>query len=70
MPNDASPITQPTYYQEVQRKGYSRRDFMKFVSMMTAFMGLENSTIGQVAKALETKPRVPVIWLHLQRKFY
>ncbi|WP_295676667.1 hydrogenase small subunit [uncultured Mucilaginibacter sp.] len=57
---------QPTYYEEVQRKGYSRRDFVKFVSLMTAFIGLEQSAIGQVAKALETKPRMPVIWLHFQ----
>lgn len=63
--NDAS-VKQPTYYEEVERKGYSRRDFMKFVSMMTAFIGLENSAIGDVAKALETKPRLPVIWLHFQ----
>ncbi|MGZ3752748.1 MAG: hydrogenase small subunit [Mucilaginibacter sp.] len=57
---------QPTYYEEVERKGYSRRDFVKFVSLMTAFIGLEQSAIGQVAKALETKPRMPVIWLHFQ----
>ena len=40
--------------------------------MMTAFIGLENSAI-ECAKALETKPRLPVIWLRLrillQRKF-
>jgi len=57
---------QPTYYEEVERKGYSRRDFIKFVSLMTAFIGLEQSAIGQVAKALESKPRMPVIWLHFQ----
>lgn len=57
---------QPTYYQEVMRKGYSRRDFIKFVSVMTAFIGLEQSAIGQVTKALQTKPRLPVIWLHFQ----
>ena len=66
MTNDAFPNSQPTYYQEVERKGYSRRDFIGFVTMMTAFMGLEKSAIGQVAKALETKPRIPVIWLHFQ----
>ncbi len=65
MTNDVLP-KQPTYYEEVQRKGYSRRDFVQFVSMMTAFIGLEQSAIGQVAKALETKPRLPVIWLHFQ----
>lgn len=66
MPTELVPAKQPTYYEEVERKGYSRRDFLQFVSMMTAFIGLENSAIGQVAKALETKPRVPVIWLHFQ----
>ena len=65
MTNDVLP-KQPTYFEEVERKGYSRRDFMKFVSMMTAFIGLEQSAIGQVAKAMETKPRIPVIWLHFQ----
>ena len=65
MINDRLP-KQPTYYEEVERKGYSRRDFIKFVSMMTAFIGLENSAIGQVTKALETKPRIPVIWMHFQ----
>ncbi|MCC8423513.1 hydrogenase small subunit [Mucilaginibacter sp. UR6-11] len=66
MNNDIMLPEQPTYYQEVQRKGYSRRDFVKFVSIMTAFIGLEQSAIGQVTKALETKPRMPVIWLHFQ----
>jgi len=56
----------PTYYDEVKRKGYSRRDFMKFCSMMTAFMGLESTAISQVAKALTNTPRLPVIWLHFQ----
>jgi hydrogenase small subunit len=65
MDNDIIP-KQPTYYEEVERKGYSRRDFVKFVSLMTAFIGLEQSAIGQVAKALQTKPRMPVIWLHFQ----
>ena len=66
MNNDHVLPMQPTYYEEVQRKGYSRRDFVKFVSIMTAFIGLEQSAMGQVTKALETKPRLPVIWLHFQ----
>ncbi len=59
-------MQQPTYYEEVLRKGYSRRDFLKFATMMAAFMGLEGTAIGQVAKALETRRRLPVIWLHFQ----
>lgn len=57
---------QPTYYQEIRSKGYSRRDFMKFAGLMAAFIGVENSAIGQVAKAMETKSRIPIIWLHFQ----
>ena len=55
-----------TYYEELRDKGYSRRDFMKFCTMITAFMGLQSSGVAQVAKALETKSRIPVIWLHFQ----
>ena len=47
-------------------KGYSRRDFMKLGAMMTAFMGLESSMIGQVTKAMEKATRIPIIWLHGQ----
>jgi hydrogenase small subunit len=57
---------QPTYYEEVERKGYSRRDFMKFCAMMAAYMGLQSQGIAQVAKALQTNTRLPVIWLHFQ----
>jgi hydrogenase small subunit len=57
---------QKTLYQEIREKGYSRRDFIKFCGMITAMLGLESSAIGQVAKALETKPRIPLIWLHGQ----
>jgi hydrogenase small subunit len=66
MDNEMLEVKQPTYYEDVMRKGYSRRDFMKFASMMAAFIGLEKSAIGQVAKAMETKSRIPIIWLHFQ----
>jgi hydrogenase small subunit len=57
---------QKTYYELAIEKGYSRRDFMKLSALMAAFLGLESSSIGQVAKALETKARPPVLWLHGQ----
>jgi hydrogenase small subunit len=56
----------PTYYQELRHKGYSRRDFMKFCAFISAFLGLDSTAIGQIANALESKPRIPVIWLHFQ----
>lgn len=33
---------------------------------MAAMLGLEASGVAQVVNALETKPRLPVIWLHFQ----
>ena len=51
-----------TYYESAIRKGYNRRDFMKFAAFISAYMGLENSLIGQVANSLETKYRLPIIW--------
>ena len=59
-------VKRPTYYQELRNKGYSRRDFMKFCTMIAAYMGLESSGVAQVTNALMNQPRVPVIWLHFQ----
>lgn len=55
-----------TVYSDMIDKGYSRRDFLKFSAMMAAFIGVESSAVGQVVKALETKKRPPVIWMHFQ----
>ena len=59
-------IKEITYYDSIVEQGYSRRDFMKFVTFITAYMGYESSMVGQVAKALETTHRIPVIWEHFQ----
>lgn len=56
----------PTYLEEFKRKGYSRKDFLRFCTLMGAYLGLESTALGQVVKAMETKPRLPVIWLHFQ----
>ncbi|HIQ48012.1 MAG TPA: uptake hydrogenase small subunit, partial [Aquifex aeolicus] len=39
-------------------------DFVKFATTITGLMGLAPSMVPQVVKAMETKPRVPVIWIH------
>ena len=44
--------TNETYLQSIERQGYSRRDFMKFVAFIGAYMGIESSALGQVAKSL------------------
>jgi hydrogenase small subunit len=47
-------------------RGVSRREFLSFCAWMGACIGLEASGVEQVVKALETKKRIPVIWLHFQ----
>jgi hydrogenase small subunit len=57
---------QKTFYEELKADGISRKDFLKFCTTMATLLGLESSGIGQIARALETKPRLPVIWFHFQ----
>jgi hydrogenase small subunit len=52
-----------TSYELMRRQGITRRSFMKFCSLTAASLGLGEAGAQQVAQALETKPRTPVIWL-------
>ena len=56
----------PSFYEEIRRKGVSRRDFLKYCATMAALLGLESSGVSQIVKALESKPRLPVVWFHFQ----
>ncbi len=47
----------------LERKGISRRDFMKYCTMLTATMGLSSSYVSKVAAAIANAPRTPVVWL-------
>lgn len=71
-----------TIYEHLREDGISRREFFKISSMVAAVLSLPASNgvrglspeeikphpslVRQVRRALETKPRVPVIWLELQ----
>jgi hydrogenase small subunit len=55
-----------TIWELMKERGYSRRDFLKFCSYITAAAGIHASGLAKVVKALETKPRPPVIWMHFQ----
>lgn len=48
----------------IAERGLSRRDFLGFCSLMGVMLGLGPEGVGRVAQALETKPRIPVLWLH------
>lgn len=57
---------EPTIYESVLSRGFSRRTFLKMCATLAATMGLDFSQTGQVAHAMETKKRIPVIWLQMQ----
>ena len=54
------------FYERLESKGVSRRDFMKFCTALTATMGLSSSFVPKVAEVFAAPAqRPPVIWLHL-----
>ncbi len=53
-------------WEAMQRKGYSRRDFLRFCSYAAAVAGIQNVPLARVVQAMEAKPRPPVVWLHFQ----
>ena len=53
-----------TFYDVIRRQGITRRSFLKFCSLTATSLGLGPLATSQIAHALETKPRVPVIWMH------
>ncbi|KAA5606275.1 hydrogenase small subunit [Roseospira marina] len=53
-----------TFYDVMRRQGISRRSFLKFCGLTSAALGLGPAWAPKVAEALETQPRIPVIWLH------
>lgn len=50
----------------LQQRGISRREFLKFCTVMTAALALPVDQVSRVAAALETARRPPVIWLEFQ----
>ena len=53
-----------TFYDVMRRQGITRRSFLKFCSLTAAAMGLSPVYADKIAHAMETKPRIPVLWLH------
>ncbi|MGB8602387.1 MAG: hydrogenase small subunit [Rhizomicrobium sp.] len=53
-----------TFYDVIRRQGISRRAFNAFCAMTAASLGLAPSYAAEIAHAMETKPRIPVLWVH------
>jgi hydrogenase small subunit len=56
----------PSIWEVMRTKGYSRRDFIRFCSYAAGIAGLSSTGLTKVAFAFENKPRPPVVWLHFQ----
>jgi len=59
-------MAEPNHQQDLQGQSVSRRDFLKFCSMMAGVLALPRSFTPTIAKALEASKRTPVIWLEMQ----
>ena len=53
-----------TQYEALRRQGVSRRSFLQFCSLTAASLGLGSAGAAEIAEAMQTKPRLPVVWLH------
>ena len=53
-----------TFYDVMRRQGITRRSFLKFCSLTAAALGLGPTFAPKIAYAMETKPRIPILWLH------
>jgi len=53
-----------TFYEVMRRQGITRRSFIKYCSLTATALGLGPTFAGRIAAAMETKPRIPVLWLH------
>ncbi|WP_317930510.1 hydrogenase small subunit [Halioxenophilus sp. WMMB6] len=53
-----------TFYDVMRRQGISRRSLVKFCSLTASALGLSPALVPRIVHAMETKPRIPVLWLH------
>jgi hydrogenase small subunit len=53
-------------WEHARMLGYSRREFLQFCTWLAAAAGIETTGVPAVVEALETKPRLPVVWFHFQ----
>ncbi|VAX31561.1 [Ni/Fe] hydrogenase, group 1, small subunit, partial [hydrothermal vent metagenome] len=58
--------SEDTIYEALKKKGVSRRDFMKFCTLMTATLALPVTFASKIAEALEQKKKPYLVWLEFQ----
>lgn len=55
-----------TVYESAIERGFSRRDFLKMCTALSATIGLDFTQTNKVVQAMETEKRLPVVWLQFQ----
>ena len=55
-----------TILSELQRRGVSRREFVKFCSVMAGALALPTGAAGEIAKALATVQKPTLVWMEFQ----
>lgn len=56
----------PNLEENLRQRGISRREFLKFCTIMAGTLALERSVGGRIAHALQDPQRTPVVWLEFQ----
>jgi len=55
-----------TLTEELGKRGLTRREFLKFCTVMAGILALPATSASKIARALEKVQRPPVIWLEFQ----
>src|SRR5512146_1668133 len=53
-------------WNSMEKKGYSRRDFLQFCAAAATIAGFGQSGVSQVVSAFEKKEKPAVVWMHFQ----
>jgi hydrogenase small subunit len=53
-------------WESMEKKGYSRRQFLQFCTAAAAAAGFAKSGVAQVVSAFEKKEKPAVLWMHFQ----
>jgi hydrogenase small subunit len=59
-------MREPNFEQTVEARGVTRREFLKFCTAMAGALALPSALTTQIAKALQSPARIPVVWLEFQ----
>jgi len=60
------PLQMPDLATLLAQRGVSRREFLKFCTIMAGVLALPVDKASRIASALESAPRTPLVWLEFQ----